>query len=953
MSVLAILQPAFVAKNPETPRRIETSVLGFLCDLDIPDDNGAIFSKFELFLDHQIPLIISRSFLAQSNIKKEWDRNTSARTLLKQQHVLWDIYLQKRDNHEGEIVLLIPKRYASTLERKEKLNALGFSAKKLELVSYDRIVTGAKRPVSIHDFFSIFRRATKTKPIPKTFFFLNGHGGPSSIAGLKKNHYIHFLNFLQKRKALALSVASCQVGGPNSLIHLYKTSNPPIQAPLTFPVFLHSIGDFSTTSETVKEAFETGYFEQLTKTITKLGGSQSVQLQLTLRKLWKDNIRDPNNLMIFLPPHKKDSPCGFRPAGEGNNALAITYTTLRCYQLPDFLKKENNVKRTIPFSPTPLVVEKQNLLEIFPLCITVPLAIKSPYLAFLSMIPGTAHHLFTKIIYTSDNHYNSIFLKTMEFYPEDSSTSPKAFFIGESCTLNQTLYNVCLYFSEKRIFRLWKTKEKTRGFHGNQAVEKYFYQEYRPQKITIEISAGLFVLEILRTILKTTPTREAIRSASGGQESEQDFRNLLFNEVFWNDDHPMPPLLQAYLKKTISLDKGPEVISNSFSELIQNASPAEKLSLVVLAILAKRTTLALHIIKLPDLDVNGKPLDGCPLLCLCAKIKNRAVTKGLLARNADVNITDADDMTPLYTAALYNHKKIVKQFLALPQVDIEVQDKFFKWKAILFATSPTLFHLFVKKGALVNIESSKGMTFLGKAALDENFQLMEGLIAAGADVNAGTHSPLNEAIATRQEAVVRYLLKNKADPNQADGFGDFPMIEVINKGTPSMLQLLVEHGGIITKKVLIAAYTRGCKECFRVLIEYNPNVISNNLLTMYETLHLLKNWDVYTAKWVLALNVISFQSKEINYWQFQQVFSAVLNFHDEDLLKIFLKLIRNMPEDKVRASAIEHVHKALSLDHKKKYKPIFLDFFPDAAKNWFPSSLKPGKSYNIYNLLED
>lgn len=914
-------------KIREAPKNVETSVLGFLCDIDVIDHNGVIASDFEMFFGLKIPLIISRSLLAQSDLDKDMSKNTAIKILLAKEHTQWDIYLQKDGDQYGELILFIPKQYASAFKGKAKLRALGFSPKNLERVSYKKVITGPNRQSSIQDFFALFRKRSKEEPLPQTFFFLDGHGNQNSTGGFKDYAYMRFLDFLQKREALALSVSSCYAAGSTSLLHLRGKSKRPTDTPLSFPVFLHSIGDVYASPKGLEEGFKAGYFEQLTQTIIRQGGMHRAQLQRTLKGLWSENELTLHNLMMALPPHKKDSPSGFRPIGENDQGFALTYTTHRQYQLPNFFKKDQTIPVFSPQrpplpSPAPLVVTNKALLEVFPLCISATINIESQRPVILSMVPGPAHHLFAKIICAPDNQDESIFKKTLDFYSEGDSKIPKAFFVGECDTAEKPFSNIVFYFSEKRVFRLFKIKEENKE---QQIVEKYVYIEQFPYMRTVTISADLFALEVWKTVLSTTPSLEAIRSASGGQESEQDFRNALLYEDFWNADHPIPPLLDAYLYQPVLSDHKQEVISEAFQELIQKASPAEKSALLSLAIPAKRTALALYLIQQPDLNVNGRTLESSPLLCLCAATKNLAVASALLANGADINAKDSKGRTPLFIAMQCNQIKLVEMFLDSPDIDMEAETNGLHWLPIAWAKKTEILNLFIEKGAQINVESEKGITLLGLAVHNGDIPHMELLMAAGVDVDEGIHSPLNKAIARRNEPIVDHLLQNTANPNQTDRSGDSPMVEAVKRGTPAILQLLINYGGIVNKEVLMAVYVRGAEELLHILLEQDPQLIQNNPITITELLDLIENKELHAAKWILTLHAMPPQSIAIND-EFNKTVLAILNSDDEKLLKLFLKLIHKIPEKNKRNLAIKQLAQTFTPESLEKHNDAFIKF---------------------------
>jgi len=100
---------------------------------------------------------------------------------------------------------------------------------------------------------------------------------------------------------------------------------------------------------------------------------------------------------------------------------------------------------------------------------------------------------------------------------------------------------------------------------------------------------------------------------------------------------------------------------------------------------------------------------------------------------------------------------------------------------------------------LVNSFSHDGFTPLGLAAFFGRQEVVELLLARGAQVNVASKNrmrvmPLHSAVAGRHIGISRMLIEHGADVNakQADGF--VPLHGAAQNGQAEMIELLIEHG---------------------------------------------------------------------------------------------------------------------------------------------------------------
>lgn len=86
---------------------------------------------------------------------------------------------------------------------------------------------------------------------------------------------------------------------------------------------------------------------------------------------------------------------------------------------------------------------------------------------------------------------------------------------------------------------------------------------------------------------------------------------------------------------------------------------------------------------------------------------------------------------------------------------------------------------------------------LSSACLDEDFELVEELLALGADPEdtGDCNTALHDALERQNPRLTRLLLEHGADPNRASGtLSKLPLLVAIESGRPELGELLLEHG---------------------------------------------------------------------------------------------------------------------------------------------------------------
>ena len=117
----------------------------------------------------------------------------------------------------------------------------------------------------------------------------------------------------------------------------------------------------------------------------------------------------------------------------------------------------------------------------------------------------------------------------------------------------------------------------------------------------------------------------------------------------------------------------------------------------------------------------------------------------------------------------------------------------------------------ISKGAQVNVQNRYGVSPLLLCAESGNYELVQALVLAGADVNitpqgelaeenflAG-QTPLFGAAKKGHEEICTFLIQNGADVNAVTMTGSTPLFTATEEGHPEVVELLVRHGADINR----------------------------------------------------------------------------------------------------------------------------------------------------------
>ncbi len=195
-------------------------------------------------------------------------------------------------------------------------------------------------------------------------------------------------------------------------------------------------------------------------------------------------------------------------------------------------------------------------------------------------------------------------------------------------------------------------------------------------------------------------------------------------------------------------------------------------------------------------DVNSKDRFGCTPLHWAVRAGTSDVADFLVARGADVNARDDHGLSPLLAASRLDLIKV----LVSKGADVNAKDDTFGYTklngACLFGNDMDLAAFLVSQGADVNTKNNWGITPLLGASMKGNRELVELLIAHGADVNMGywNGTPLLAAAAAGHTDVVTVLIAKGADINASDNQGRTALAVAKQGNHNEVVSILRKHG---------------------------------------------------------------------------------------------------------------------------------------------------------------
>lgn len=761
----------------------------FLCDIDSRDSNGAIFNRISVALKEQVPFVTTKSLISGSDavLDAKIKVNEGHQAILKN-FPHWNIY------KKGEFCVFIPKAHPFNA------NELGFNFSPEDQVkSTIDLFEGATGNAAMQNFPQLFK---PFNGVSKRII-LNGHGNQDLIGGLNLTNYHKLIRYLHDSQCQLLEIHSCYGGSLNVFEHHFDAQGK--KTTPSFPILIRSIGSFQAHSSSFSDSYRS-IFENMDKLLNKPGNLTMAQFKNMAKENNQAQPEDFVNFMQVKLPHSQPSLGGFKPLGEDDRVQIISYIDLRGAEInkADYIEITN--KKYIDILPEKMDVPLK-ISQTTPTSKKITLQIdgksvdvyEAPVL--LSMIPGNAHHLISKI---KGSGFNLIDFFNSHALVYGKSNVTKAFFIGSLELETKTYSNVVMEFSEN-FSNIYYSE-------GDPAV---FYQY---QCVGDDIAITLltefeFCTLTYKASLNSFPSTEAIRVSSGGLENGLQFLHDLMHGIFWDDSlstgKPLPVDYVLY-------DQYKQNPTPQKAEILFSTLKASSHQLILEEAIANQDEYLVNLIlNKGQVDINKANVYGKSLLHAAILTQNFPIVKLLVEKGADLNKA-YKKLTSLMLAIAVDDIQMVKLMLEHSKsIDFDLEDSR-GWTALaicIVAGRDKIFPLVYEaiknklmvenklEGGLLkqaldqqlNRISNYGFTLLSHASSKENVRLAQGLLRAGADPYAGKPSCLSRAIVDRNKRVVEYWLLNGIDVTKKDSEGNSALDTACEKGTLEIFGLILKQ----------------------------------------------------------------------------------------------------------------------------------------------------------------
>ncbi len=632
--------PEIDTKNKEIIKPKIDVKMAFLSDIDAEDYNGAIASSLKLCLNQGVPFITTRSLFRRS--KQTDDTNRMARILEDEKSLLenagkWDIF------QNGEFLVFLPSQ---GLSPEETLRSFDLTTDgSLKKITAEETLRSPEKPVNFQTFLNLFVK----NPLKNKMIYLYGHGSAKGkVGGLSKEHYLEFLQFLERQNCKGLIINSCYSGGATSLLSLPKI---PSEEDLrfeenddlntrTFPIIVKSIGDFVTlgyqkAEENLKllldevavylESHQAESISELRKVIDKVEN-----------KLEKSNL----NLMKVYFPQSPGITGGFRPIGESGRGYSLTFTKAKQAEATG-----SNIQ-----------IKEASSLHIHPQVIQAPIVTEKEQLLLHSLIPGCGRHAMKSVKAAIDKP--EVFIKNTVLSQMPVIGITKGFFIGTLESKGDSLKEVVIYISPTSTTAVYRKGDS------------YYYTNGKTTFALTALQHALFVKEVEAC---TRPSKEALLAASAGHENEASFQEALQGPLFYSDISPSKQWLGQLEDALKNNDK------NAIRKIFHTNALTwlDKAHLILLLEETNHCDLALEFFKAIDMNPNIHNFSGLHLIDAAVANRDYPLIEYLIQKKVNVNTKNSldDEKSPLHYAVESGDKALFDLLLQSEDIDVSVIDK--------------------------------------------------------------------------------------------------------------------------------------------------------------------------------------------------------------------------------------------------------------------------------------
>ncbi|XP_031623295.1 ankyrin-1-like isoform X2 [Contarinia nasturtii] len=196
-------------------------------------------------------------------------------------------------------------------------------------------------------------------------------------------------------------------------------------------------------------------------------------------------------------------------------------------------------------------------------------------------------------------------------------------------------------------------------------------------------------------------------------------------------------------------------------------------------------------------DINITDHNGRTPLFTAAQNGRHLIVEFLINNGADINLKDYYGEAPIHTATSEGHKRVV-EILIKNGANTNIKDDN-RRAPINIATQKDyerIAELLLKNGANANNQDKDGVTALFTAASFGRDRLVQMLLEHGANVNLPNNrgeTPLYSATTAGFDDIVALFIQNGADVNKQDQNGWSPLHVATHNGLLKMVELLLKH----------------------------------------------------------------------------------------------------------------------------------------------------------------
>ncbi len=771
------IQSLVISKTTPEDFRIPLK-MGIFLDLDSPDYNGAFFENIRYALKENLPFITTFSML-QGRMCTSPQIKILGVERIKNEIILnpsnWNIY-----QYNG-FILFMPKTIFSEMNEKERLEALDFDCRFVNKITLEEAFKTQGEGAEIECLFDCFRE----EPEINKAFFLGGHGNESLIGSLNQENYNHFLAYIQKQKCKVLIVDSCQAGGKSSLFNIPdvdsgKFSEKPEKNNLS-AIIVYSSGDFDTFEEGISRS--TGkLLDEVAATLEHKQMSRA-KLKRHFDEVDQSLTKSPENLAkAYLYP-SATIPGGFYPINEKGATSSITFADSHRVLLHS--KKPFNSNST----EISLVIRNKENLCVHPLVVNCIVRFEGQDPMLFSMVPGHAHHFFKEI---------TLFSAPEDFLKKTAALSRlmevnKAFFI-ETLKAGPDTYSQVIICSMQN-FNCWGYKNNGKysiTFNGvKREVSSLEYSNFFDD--TIHFSIG---------------SEKAIKATTGGQQSEQMFKQAIEESLFFKSRSNTYKFIISLIEegiKDFNQNKNNKAPFLMLEKTISNLDERDRELCVILLFKKKFCVLGLSLLKQLAINPNARDIYGTPLIFIALRANFDPLLEYILTQNVDINVSDPlfDNNSFLHSLINDDQNKLIEKVLKNYEKIIDLDKRNTNGKTPLALAldlgNRDIFKLLLSKHANVNDLFKDGKTLLGELieivtcyGVDHNDGI-DLLLEEHADPNLGKPSAVTLAVLGKNRELVNRLIKAGANLFENDSGGGNPFIEAILTGNQELIKIFLEH----------------------------------------------------------------------------------------------------------------------------------------------------------------